>query len=124
VNEKTIGDLWNMFFILAFITSWTQKRGFKRVSFRIRKVYFKLIVSGEKKQEIRTDKPYWSWLLGSDPPRIATFICGKRIHRRWITNIYRGDPEKVLGRPLSKQGQKDVLTNPAIIIELGEIFEG
>lgn len=94
----------------------------KRVSFRIRKIYFDLIVSGEKKQEIRTDKPYWSWLLGLDPPHIATFVCGKRIHRRWITNIYLGDPVLVLGRPLSAQGRKDVLTNPAIIIELGEEY--
>ena len=106
-----------------FVASWTQKRGFKRVSFRIRKIYFDLIVNGEKKQEIRTDKPYWSWLLGDDPPRIATFICGKRIHRRWIIDIYLGDPTLVLGRPLSAQGRKDVLTNPAIIIELGEEYE-
>ena len=94
----------------------------KRVGFRIRRQYYNLIVQGVKKEEIRTDKPHWAWLLGEDPPQIATFLCGKDVHRRWITRIYLEDPEKVLGRPLSEQGQKDVLTNPAIIIELGDVY--
>lgn len=91
----------------------------KRVSFRIRRRYFDLIVKGVKTEEIRTDKPYWSWLLGPSPPYVATFVCGKDVHRRFITRIYKEDPEKVLGRPLSDQGRQDVLSNPAIIIELG-----
>ncbi len=94
----------------------------KRVSFRIRRRYFDLIVKGEKKEEIRTDKPYWrKMLLGEHPPEIAIFVCGKEVHRRWIRGKpYLADPEKVLGRPLSEQGIKDVLTNPAIITPLGE----
>lgn len=94
----------------------------KRVSFRVRRKYFDLIVKGIKTEEIRTDKPYWFWLLGDDPPIIATFVCGKDVHRRWIERIYRDDPEKVLGRPLSEQGQQDILSDPAIIIELGDVF--
>jgi len=94
----------------------------KRVSFRVRRRYFDQIVAGTKKEEIRTDKPYWTWLLGEAPPQIATFVCGKDVHRRYIKRIYREDPERVLERPLSEQGQKDVLSNPAIIIELGEVF--
>lgn len=94
----------------------------KKVSFRIRRRYFDLIVKGEKKEEIRTDKPYWrKILLGEHPPDIAIFVCGKEVHRRWIRGKpYLADPEKVLGRPLSEQGIKDVLTNPAIITPLGE----
>ena len=92
----------------------------KGVSFRIRRIYFDQIVKGTKTQEIRTDKPYWSWLFKA-PPQIATFVCGKDVHRRRIKRIYKDDPEKILGRPLSEQGKKDVLSNPAIIIELGEI---
>lgn len=91
----------------------------KRVSFRIRRKYFDLIVKGIKTNEIRTDKPYWSWLLGDEPPLIATFVCGKDVHRRWIKRIFKDDPERVLGRQLSEQGRQDVLSNPAIIIELG-----
>ena len=94
----------------------------KRVSFRIRRRYFDQIVEGSKTEEIRTDKPYWSWLF-TDPPQVATFICGKDIHRRYIKRIYREDPEKILGRFLSEQGKKDVTSNPAIIVELGEVYE-
>lgn len=93
----------------------------KKVSFRIRRRYFDQIVAGDKREEIRTDKTHWSWLLTA-PPQVAVFICGKDIHRRMITRIYKDDPEKVLGRPLSSQGREDVLSNPAIIIELGEIY--
>lgn len=91
----------------------------KKVSFRIRRQYYDLIVKGVKKEEIRTDKPYWSWLLSDVPPQVATFVCGKDVHRRHITRIYKEDPAKVLGRSLSEQGRQDVLSNPAIIIELG-----
>lgn len=90
----------------------------KRVSFRVRRRYFDQIVAGTKREEIRTDKPYWAWLF-KNPPQVAVFVCGKSVHRRHITRIYREDPEKVLGRPLSEQGIKDVLSNPAIIVELG-----
>ena len=95
----------------------------KRVSLRIRRQYFDLIVNGIKKEEIRTDKPHWAWLLGDAPPQVATFLCGRDVHRRIITRIYREDPEKVLGRPVSEQGRLDVQTNPAIIIELGDVWE-
>ena len=91
----------------------------KKVSFRIRRRYYDLIVKGVKTEEIRTDKSHWSWLLGENPPQVATFVCGKDVHRRYITEIYKDDPERVLGRPLSDQGRQDVLSNPAIIIGLG-----
>ena len=94
----------------------------KMVSFRVRRRYFDAIVDGTKREEIRTNKPYWQKiLLGDDPPQIAVFICGKDVHRRWITEKpYLGDPERLLGRPLSEQGIRDVLTNPAIVTPLGE----
>ncbi|MBC8225341.1 hypothetical protein H8E65_12185 [Candidatus Bathyarchaeota archaeon] len=93
------------------------------MSLRIRRRYYDQIVKGTKKEEIRTDKPHWDWLLGEDPPQVATFLCGRDVHRRIITRIYREDPEKVLGRPLSEQGRMDVQSNPAIIIELGDVYE-
>ena len=91
----------------------------KKVSFRIRRRYFDSIVAGVKREEIRTDKPYWAWLF-KVPPEVAVFVCGKRVHRRRVTRIYREDPTKILGRQLSLQGTKDVMSNPAIIVELGE----
>lgn len=108
---------------------WRENRGIimkvpKMVSFRIRRQYFDQIVAGTKTEEIRTDKLYWrKILLSNNPPKVAVFVCGKEVHRRHITTIYLEDPEKVLGRPLSQQGQQDVLSNPAIIISLGGVYE-
>ncbi len=96
----------------------------KRASFRIRRRYYDMIVSGEKTEEIRTLKPFWvKQLLTGNPPQVAVFICGKDVHRRWITGIDIQDATEVLGRQLSEQGQKDVLDpDNAIIIKLGEVF--
>lgn len=96
----------------------------KKASFRIRRKYFDLIVSGEKTEEIRTNKEFWrKQLLQGKPPQIAVFVCGKDVHRRWIKRIYVEDAEKVLNRPLSEQGKQDVLTpDNAIIIKLGAVF--
>ena len=96
----------------------------KRASFRIRRRYYDLIVKGEKTEEIRTHSPHWrKQLLSGNPPQIAVFVCGKDVHRRWITGITLNDAEKVLGRPLSEQGKQDVLTpEEAIIIKLGDEY--
>ena len=95
----------------------------KKACFRIRKKYYDMIVSEEKTEEIRTLKPFWiKQLLKGNPPQVAVFVCGKRVHRRWITGIYIDDAQEVLGRQLSEQGQKDVLdSDHAIIIKLGSI---
>lgn len=96
----------------------------KRVAFRIRRIYFDKFVSGEKKEELRSNTAHWrKMLLGKVPPRIAVFVCGKDVHRRWITRIYVGDPEKVLGRPLSPQGKQDISTESVIVTEVGEIYD-
>ena len=96
----------------------------KRASFRIRRRYFDMIVSGEKTEEIRTLKPFWiKQLFTGNPPQVAVFICGKDVHRRWITGIGIDDAVEVLGRQLSEQGQKDVIDpDHAIIIKLGDEF--
>ena len=96
----------------------------KKASFRVRRRYFDMIVSGEKKEEIRTLKPFWiKQLFTGNPPQVATFICGKDVHRRWIKGIDIQDATEVLGRQLSEQGQKDVLDQDnAIIIRLGSVF--
>ena len=105
----------------------------KKVSFRIRREYFDKIVSGEKKEEIRSNTPFWRRrLFGSyvnppfppfKKPEIAVFVCGKELHRRRIMGIEIAKPEEVLGRPLSKQGKKDITTRTAFVIKLGEVVE-
>lgn len=96
----------------------------KKASFRIRRKYYEMIEKGEKTEEIRTNKEFWrKQLLSGNPPQIAVFVCGKDVHRRWITRIYVEDAEDALGRALSEQGKKDVLTpDNAIILELGEVW--
>lgn len=80
----------------------------KKVSLRIRKQYFDEIVVGKKKVELRKYTPFWYHRLIINHPEIAVFVCGKRVHRRYITGIHWGSSEKILGRKLSKQGMKDV----------------
>ena len=93
----------------------------KNACFRIRKIYFDKIVSGEKKEEIRSCTPFWfKRLIENGIPDTAVFVCGKSVHRRKIKSVYIDVPEKVLGRPLSLQGLKDITTQSCIVIELGE----
>ena len=101
--------------------------GRKQVLLRVRRQYFDMIVSGEKKEELRADKPIWAWLLGDDPPDVARFTCGKDTHLRKIKRIFRASPEVILGRPPSAQGRKDLglppeskrkFSRPVIVIEL------
>ena len=106
----------------------------KKVSFRIRREYFDKIVSGEKKEEIRSNTNFWrKRLFGAyvNPPlppfklpEVAVFVCGKEVHRRKITGISLEKPEEALGRPLSKQGRKDIRTKMAIVVKLGEAVQG
>ena len=99
----------------------------KKVSFRIRRVYFNQIVAGDKKEEIRSYTKFWAdrLLTRFNDPKVAVFVCGKDVHRRWIKRIYvAASAEEVLGRPLSPQGEKDIYTKEVIVIELGEVYSG
>ena len=81
----------------------------KKVSFRIRRIYFDKTVSGEKTVEIRKDTAFWrKRLLAPTPPSIAVFVCGKEVHNRHIMSIRKGYPENVLGRPLSPEEKRDI----------------
>ena len=108
----------------------------KKLSFRIRKRYFDAIVRGEKTVEYRRYIPFWITRVANiltDPKTIfptfpalgiisfpvavtGVFICGKRIHRREITNI------AIMKTPddFSDQGKKDVDTKFCFAFHLGE----
>lgn len=89
----------------------------KRFSFRIRKRYFDQIVSAKKQIEYRRDSPFWRARLGRLEGRkaIAVFICGKRVHRRWILSA------RLVLTPdtFSEQGKQDVDTTHCWAIRLG-----
>lgn len=94
----------------------------RSLSFRIRKLYFDAIVSGEKTTEFRPASDYWRTRIEGkgiegEPPWIAVFICGKRIHRREITLIQLIDTPSWF----SEQGNKDVCTPKCYAIHLGRV---
>jgi len=92
----------------------------KKVSFRIRKQYYDATVCGKKTEELRKLTPFWiDRLLCDEPPQVAVFVCGHRVHRRMIDAIYFCIPEEILGRELSYQGKQDIQTEVCICIELG-----
>lgn len=98
----------------------------KKVSFRIRRIYYDQIVAGTKREELRKDSKFWrKRLIKTDtPPKIAVFVCGADVHRREISKIRIDTPENVLGRELSEQGKKDIPTSTCIVVELGDEIVG
>ena len=95
----------------------------RKVSFRIRREYFDMIVKGEKKQELRKYSDYWKRTLLRVHPEVAVFVCGKDVHRRKIVDITVGKPEDYLGRELSEQGKKDIPTEMCNATHLGDALK-
>ena len=114
----------------------------RNVVFRIRRKYFDRIVSGRKQCEIRPDSPHWrkivDQLCWSEALRghvvrarnlhavfrpeavVAVFVCGKRIHRQYITKVRsHRDARAALGRMPSNQGLADLGTGPVYKFHLG-----
>lgn len=67
---------------------------------RIRKPYFDAIVSGDKREELKALSPYWLRRLieTENPANVIKFICGKSVHSRKITKIFKDKPKTILGR--------------------------
>jgi len=98
-----------------------RRKKVRRVSFRVRRVYFDKIVKGEKTEEIRGYTTFWyDRLIANGQPEEAVFLCGRAVHRRRVRRVFIDVPEKILGRELSAQGLQDISTESAIIVELGE----
>ena len=94
----------------------------KKVSLRIRRQYYDDIVAGRKTVELRKHNHYWHRMLIWNEPEIAVFVCGKRVHRRYIYKIRIAWSEDVLGRKLSTQGMADV-GERCIAIYLGDVVK-
>ena len=97
----------------------------RKVSLRIRRIYFDQIKDGTKNIEFRKYNHYWYVRL-FPCPKEAVFICGKEIYRTAIkfVSIYsEKDINISLGRSISEQGRKDLdIANlkSAYAIHLGE----
>ena len=93
---------------------------------RIRKPYFDAIVSGDKREELKAVSRYWVGRLveTGNPPNVMKFVCGKRVHSRKITKIFKDKAKTILGRPISDQGRIDLRLDEhngyCIVVELGE----
>lgn len=66
---------------------------------RIKKPYFDAIVSGDKKEELKALSPYWVRRLieTENPPNVMKFVCGKRVHSRKITEIFKDKAKFIIG---------------------------
>jgi len=103
--------------------------------FRIRKRYFADIVQGKKTVEYRKDSEFWrkriqnaikkggielsetNIVFPEGNEADAVFVCGKRVHRRLVTQIVR-----MVTPAFSEQGRKDVDTPYCWAFHLGEQF--
>jgi hypothetical protein len=93
----------------------------KKISLRIRRIYFDAIVAGAKIVELRKCTEFWQKRLMTPPyPEEAVFVCGKGVHRRKITRVTVEKTDTVLNRRLSEQGKKDVPTESCYAIWLGD----
>lgn len=101
-----------------------------RVSLRIRRKHFDAIVAGFKLVELRRRSPFWISRLEKirlqlgqrafGQRDIAVFVCGKREHRRRITEVKVGYAYQFLGRPPSDEGRRDLGDGLVYAIFLGE----
>jgi len=104
-----------------------KKTEVKKVSFRVRRIYYDMFANDKKKEELRAWTPYWRQILldKENPPKIAVIHTPKQPTLRFqITQILvvKNIPE-YLGRELSKQGKKDIPTGRAIVTKMGERIE-
>ncbi len=99
-----------------------------KVAFIIRRVYFDQIVNGTKTAEVRRASLRWVEVAASvhsrlekKSPVVATFLCGRLIHRREILSVARFETAReALGREPSEQGKKDIGEGPVYEFKLGE----
>ena len=123
----------------------------KKVSFRVRRIYYDQFVAGTKHEELRALKLYWVKILHpfvpleylSHPevqaidkrggvgfwnrnyqPKIAVISTpGQPTLNFRIVSIWVDKPESILGRELSDQGKKDIPTELCIVTKMGEQIE-
>ncbi len=94
------------------------------VSLRVRRRYYNAIVAGFQLVELRRRTPFWEARLEKirlgKATAIAVFLCGKRTHRRRITEVRVGYAYQFLGREPTEQGRKDIGDGLVYAIFLGE----
>lgn len=112
----------------------------KKVSFRVRRIYYDQFANGTKQEELRTLKQYWVSILCpyvpeefeehpevmaldfpsiKGQPSIAIIHTPKFPALEFkICKIFIERPEYVLGRDLSEQGKQDITTELCIVTKM------
>lgn len=99
------------------------------IVFRIRRVYFDAIESGEKTREVRMKKAGWDKRaaravahLAAGGKVVGVFLCVAAVHRRQVIAIKMyATAAEALGREPSEQGRKDVGEGPVWGFDLGGV---
>lgn len=102
-----------------------------KLPFRIRTIYFNKIVEGKKTSEVRKASIFWDRLVEPALLELAAgkeiegvFICGRRVHRRYVTKIqWFKNPQQALGRQPSARGLQDLGTGPVYKFSLGHAVD-
>jgi hypothetical protein len=112
----------------------------KKVSFRVRRIYYDQFAAGTKHEELRALTPYWLKILQPAPlwtrsnptlltsssarsqqPKVAVISCPNQPTLKFVISaIWIDEPERILGRELSEQGKKDIPTELCIVTKMGE----
>ena len=120
----------------------------KKVSFRVRRVYYDQFAAGTKHEELRMLKLYWVKILHpfvpleyfyhpevrainkmegvgfwnrNYQPKIAVISTPGQLTLNFkIESIWVDKTESILGRKLSEQGMKDIPTELCIVTKMGE----
>ena len=115
----------------------------KKVSFRVRRIYYDMFLNGTKREELRAVTPYWFKILRPhvDPqfyfhpeivkaddnkeffyrPRIAVVPSpGQPSLYFAIRYISIAKTEEVLDRKILEQGKKDIPSELCIVTKMGE----
>lgn len=125
-------------------------KNIKKVSFRVRRIYYDQFANGTKHEELRALKSYWVKILfpvvsdefsnhpevrnvdtlsgfilskmkPCNQPSIAVISSpGQPTLRFPIISIYIERPERILGRQLSEQGKQDIPTELCIVTKMGD----
>jgi len=122
----------------------------KKVSFRVRKIYYDQFANGTKDEELRALIQYWFRILRpplpfhlkdtkieevkkilldfgvmnmppANQPKIAVISCPRQPTLSFkIDSIWIDKPEAILGRELSEQGRRDIPTELCIVTRMGK----
>lgn len=98
----------------------------KKASFTVYRKYFDDIVAHRKTVELRNNTPFWHLRVIATlyPPKIAVFVCGRKVYRCEITDIREGTFAALMQRGMTKDEGAMLSPYNLIGVFLGGIWDG